>query len=146
MRAAFCLGFLMLTAGCAAAKSGGETVEMSTIASGSYAVSEAKTAVVALSEADYQRMWKELIGSGEAAAPDADFATGTVLFLFAGTRTTGGWSVEPSAVTMETGGTAVIVAKIKGPPAGSMVTQALTSPYAVVFVRDRNVKKVRWAE
>lgn len=136
----------MLTAGCVAAKSGSETVEMSTIASGGYAVSQTKAAVVASSAAEYQRMWRELIGRGEAAPPDADFATGTVLFLLAGTRTTGGWSIEPATVTLESDGTAVIVAKIKGPPAGSMVTQALTSPYAVVFVRDRKVKNVRWAE
>jgi hypothetical protein len=69
-----------------------------------------------------------------------------VVFLLAGTRTSGGWSVEPAAVSVESDGTAVVVAKIKGPPAGSMVTQALTSPYAVVHVADRNVRKVRWAE
>lgn len=120
-------------------------MEMMTIARGSYAATDSRTAVVARSREEYQRLWQQLIGGGEGEAAEADFNTGVVVFLLAGSRSTGGWSVEPQSVTVEDDGTAVIVARIKGPPPGSMVTQALTSPYAVVLVRDPKVRKVRWA-
>lgn len=139
------LGILALTVNCTASRSGSESVEMSTIARGSYAAVDTRSAVVATSSEEVRRLWQELIGGGEEQAAEVDFSTGAVVFLLAGSRPTGGWSIEPEAVSVESDGTAVIVAKIKGPPAGAMVTQALTSPYAVVFVRDPNVKKVRWA-
>lgn len=118
------------------------SVEMSTIARGAYAATDSRTAVVATSRDEYRRLWQQLIGEGEVA--EADFTRGVVVFLLAGSRSSGGWSIEPQAVTVEGGDTAVIVAKIKGPPPGSMVTQALTSPYAVVLVRDPKARKVRW--
>ena len=47
---------------------------------------------------------------------------------------------------MEWDGTAVIHANVEGPPGGSIVTQALTSPYAVVLVQNAKPKRVRWDE
>jgi hypothetical protein len=146
MRSAYCLGILMLFAACTAARSGDQPVEMTVIASGAYASAETRTAVVAASAGEYQRVWRESIGNGEGAAPDADLATGTVIFLFAGTRNTGGWSIEPQAVSIGADGIADVVAAVEGPRAGGIVTQALTSPYAVLLVRDRSIKGVRWAQ
>lgn len=143
MKAAAFPGALLLILACTVAGSGSDDVEMSTLARGAYAATDSRTAVVATSNEEYRRLWQQLIGEGEAA--EADFAKGVVVFLLAGSRSTGGWSIEPQSVTIEGTDTAVIVAKIKGPPPGSMVTQALTSPYAVVLVRDPKVRKVRWA-
>lgn len=136
---------MLLTAACTASK-GSDSVEMSTIAQGSYATAESRAAVLATSGEEFTRLWKEQIGDSEGAPAQPDFATGVAVFLMGGMHSSGGWSVEPQSVTVESDGTAVIVAALKGPPAGSMVTQALTSPYAVVFVRDPGVKKVRWSE
>jgi hypothetical protein len=140
------LVILTRAAACAAARSGGESVEMTVLADGGYASAEARTAVVASTRADYQRLWTQLIGSGEGDAPPADFSTGSVIFLLAGTRNTGGWSVEPQVVSVAADGTAEVVARVQGPRAGGIVTQALTSPYAVLLVRSRDIKTVRWAE
>jgi len=121
-------------------------VEISTLAQGSYATTESRGAHLATSADELARLWKEQIGDSEGAVPSPDFSKGVVVLLLAGMKSSGGWSVEPQGVTVESDGTAVIVATVKGPPAGSMVTQALTSPYAVVFVSDRSVEKVRWSE
>jgi hypothetical protein len=144
MRALMLTGVMMLAAACTAAKGGSRTVEFTTVASGGYAASEAKQAVVATSEAEYQRLWTELIGKAETAPP-ADFAAGTVIFLLAGSRPTGGYTVVVESVTVE-GDTAVVLAPVNAPRPRGMVTQALTSPYAVAFVRDRGIKTARWDE
>lgn len=118
--------------------------EMKTIASGGYARDDSgRQAVLATSADAYRRLWAEKIGSDPA--PEADFGTGVVVFLLAGSRSTGGWSVEPETVEV-TDGTAVVRARIQGPGRGGIVTQALTSPYAVVFIDSREIQKVQWPE
>jgi hypothetical protein len=114
---------------------------MQIIATGSYAAAEARQAVLAASEADYRAQWQKLIGEGEA--PAVDFTQNVTVFLMAGTRNTGGWRVVPAGVQID-GDTAVIDAKVQGPPPGGMTTQALTQPYAVISINQRSVKQVRW--
>jgi hypothetical protein len=82
-----------------------------------------------------------MIGAGEA--PAVDFETETVVFLFGGQRSTGGYSVDVRGVTME-GDTLVIDGSVQGPPPGAITTQALTSPYAVLAVKSRAIRNVRW--
>jgi hypothetical protein len=142
MRSAVLLIVLMLSAGCAAARGEAGDVEMSTIASGSYALDDSgRKAVLAASDDDYRRLWSELIGEGDPR--QVDFENSVVVFLLAGSRPTGGWSVVANGVTIESD-TAVIDAKVEGPPRGAIVTQALTSPYAVILVRGGKPRKVRW--
>lgn len=116
-------------------------VEMRILAAGSYATVETRQAVLAKSDADYRAQWQKLIG--EAQPPDVDFEQNVVVFLMAGMRNTGGWQVLPAGVTIE-GDTAVIDAKVQGPPPGGIATQAITYPYAVVSINQRAVEKVRW--
>lgn len=116
---------------------------MTTISSGGYAASKSgPAAILATSEEDYRGRWSSLIGRGDA--PPVDFTRNVVVFLLAGQRNTGGWSVEPKSVRMD-GSTAVIQAEIRGPAPDAIVTQALTYPYAVVALDSREVKDVRWA-
>lgn len=61
-----------------------------------------------------------------------------------GQRRTGGWSIEPLSVTSENG-TAVVKTKIHSPEAGSIVTQALTSPFVTIGVTGR-VTAARWLD
>ena len=70
--------------------------------------------------------------------------TESVVRLDLGRRTTGGWSVEPLGVSSD-GGVLVVKTQINSPAAGSMVTQALTSPYAVIAVNAR-VTAARWVD
>ncbi len=132
---------MLLLAACAARPA---VASLETLAAGPYAKDDrGRQAVLATTESEYRRLWSEKIG--DAAAPPADFTKGVAVFLLSGSRPTGGWSVVPESVEV-TGDKAVIRAKIEGPGAGAIVTQALTSPYAVVFVNAREVTTVEWPE
>ena len=139
MRAVLLLVALALPA-CTNAKVAGP-VEMQTIARGGYAVDEARKAVLATSDREYREQWQALIGEGEI--PAVDFDKHVVVFLLGGMRNTGGWSVVPVSARIE-GDTAVIDAKVEGPPPGGITTQAITYPYAVITLDQRDVRKVRW--
>jgi len=117
-------------------------VELRTISRGPYAAAKPDQvqAVAAPDEESYRRFWP-LIGVGEA--PAVDFATESVVFLLAGSKPTGGWSVEARGAKVE-GETLVIDAVIKPPPPDAIVTQAFTSPYAVITVKTKAFKDVRW--
>ena len=143
MRTAVTLAIALLTLGCAARTGVTSTVKLSTIATGSYAADDTgRKAVLVTGESDYARRWQELIGS--APAPKADFSTGVVVFLLAGSRRTGGFAVVPGSVEVATDGRATVHARIDEPGSGAMVTQALTSPYAVVHVSSRSITSVEW--
>jgi len=122
---------------------GVESVEMQTIARGSYAAAESRQAVLATNDAEYRKQWQVLIGEG--STPAVDFEKNVVVFLLGGMRNTGGWSVVPVSVLIE-GDVAIIDAKVQGPPPGAITTQAITYPYAVVTINQREVTQVRWAE
>ncbi len=141
MRAALLLAALALNT-CSTAKVVGP-VEMQTIAQGAYGTDQPeRKAVLATSDADYRKQWESLIGEGDA--PNVDFEKSVVVFLIAGMRNTGGYSVKPESVRVEDDGTAILEAKVQGPPPGGIATQAITYPYAVVAIQSRDVKKVQW--
>jgi hypothetical protein len=147
MRVVLILAALAFATTCTTANVGAETVEITTIARGSYAADDSgRKAVLATTDAEYRRLWTELIGNGENAAATVDFERGVVAFLIAGVKNSGGWSIEPGAISIDPDGTAVIQAKVAGPPPGAITTQALTTPYAVVFLNSRNVKAVHWPQ
>lgn len=94
-------------------------------------------------DATYQRLWSQIIGNPDQR-PEVDFTKETVVFLLAGQKSTGGYTVEPTRARIE-GRTLVVDATIRTPAADAMVTQALTSPYAVVAVRrQRPFDEARW--
>ena len=118
-------------------------MDIRTIATGAYASDDASLphAVAAHDEQTYRAAWERLIGAEEPRP--VDFAREAVIFLMGGQRSTGGWSVVPRGATLD-GDTLVIDAAIQGPPAGSMATQAITTPYAVIAVPDRTFTTVQW--
>lgn len=145
MRVALLLAALTFANACTAVSGGTDEMTMTTLGRGSYAASHGgRNAVLATSDAEYQRVWREMVG-GADAPPTVDFAQHVAVFLFAGQRNTGGWSVDPKSATVE-GDTLVIDAAVTGPGPDMIVTQALTYPYAVVSVRTRDVKNVRWPQ
>lgn len=133
---------LLVADGCKTAE---EPVKFRTISEGSYsAVTPASAeAHLALDAAAYARLWDRLIGRGERR--EIDFEAEVAVFLLAGERNTGGYSIEMKGVSIE-GEALVIDASVKGPARGMMVTQALTSPWEVVAVERRDVKSVRWGK
>lgn len=118
-------------------------MELRMISSGGYAAAEpdAPKAIAIRQAADYERVWQQVIGGGER--PKVDFASESVVILLAGLKPTGGYSVEARAAHQE-GRTLVVDAAVKGPPPDAIVTQALTSPFAVIAVRAREFDDVRW--
>ena len=144
MKAAAWLSMVFFAAACTAAQDTGGHLQMSTIARGAYAADDSgRKAILARSEKHYRELWTKHIGGGEA--PAVDLEGKVAVFLLAGSRPTGGWTVRPDRVHVE-GDTVVIEAPVIGPPKGAIVTQALTSPYAILAIHDRNIKKVRWLE
>ncbi|HYK00802.1 MAG TPA: protease complex subunit PrcB family protein [Thermoanaerobaculia bacterium] len=128
-------------AGAAATSTGDAAPGFRTVSNAAYAERTEPGSVVALDEAAYRNAWDSMIGAGEARA--IDFTTETAVLLFGGERSTGGYSVEVRGVTLE-GDTLVVDGGVQGPPAGSITTQALTSPYAVIAVQSRAIRNVRW--
>ena len=117
-------------------------MEVRMIGSGQYAAATPAQpqALAAHDEASYDRLWTSAVGRGEA--PPVDFENDSVVILLAGSRPTGGFTIEVRGAAME-GETLVIDASVKPPPAGAIVTQAFTSPYAVIAVNAK-FKDVRW--
>lgn len=150
MRHFAALATLLLAAACSGAGAAATSTDASTIATAprfrtvanaAYAERTEPGTVVAMDETAYRNAWDSMIGMGEA--PAVDFTTETAVFLFGGQRSTGGYSVEVRGVTLE-GDTLAIDGRVQGPPPGSITTQALTSPYAVLAVESRAIRNVRW--
>lgn len=126
---------------CTSAGAVGGTVEIRKLAEGGYAATEREGVVTAFDEETYRRAWQS--AARDAEPPAVDFSTEAVVFVFAGERRTGGYSVEVRGATLD-GETLVLEGEVKGPPRGAIVTQAITYPYAVVAVKSRAFKDVRW--
>lgn len=121
-----------------------EAVSLRILQSGTWAAAqrEEPALVVVADENTYREAWRTHVG--DAARPPADFARESVVFVFAGEKSTGGHSVEVVSATAGADA-ATIVIEEKAPPAGSMVTQALTYPFAVVAVGKPRLERVTWA-
>lgn len=141
MKPALLLALTLL--GCANATGTGD-LSMRVLTSGEYGASQAESprAIAAKSADELRTVWQEHIGPNEPL-PQADFATESLVILVAGLRRSGGYGIEPRGVTLD-GRTLVVDAAIKTPPPGSMTTQALTSPYAVIAVDTKSFDDVRW--
>lgn len=117
-------------------------VTFRTVAQGGYAANTEATAFAAFDADTYRAKWDSLIGNGEP--PAIDFATESAVFLFGGQRPSGGFVYEVRGVSVD-GDMLVVDGGVKGPPAKSAVTMALTSPHAVIAVNSRAFKTVRVA-
>ena len=74
---------------------------------------------------------RNLWNNGEP--PVIDFKKQTVVFLYAGQKMTGGFSIKVKSVKKH-GKETVIDATIEGPPRGGMVTQAITHPFTAIAI------------
>ncbi|HEX8617742.1 MAG TPA: protease complex subunit PrcB family protein [Thermoanaerobaculia bacterium] len=129
------------SAGAAGSAPGDAAPRYRVVANAAYASATGTNAIVAADETAYRNTWSSMIGAGEA--PAVDFATETAVFLFGGERPTGGYSVAVRGVRVE-GDTLVVDGSVNAPPPDAMSTQAITSPYAVIAVKTRGVRNVRW--
>ena len=116
-------------------------VDVQVIAEGAYADAEKAQAVVAFDEAAYLNSWAALIGQQQP--PEVDFETQSVVFVLGGRRLTGGYAVEVRGAEIQ-GGRLLLDASVRSPARGSISTQALSFPWAVVAVKSRAFKEVEW--
>jgi hypothetical protein len=148
MRAAlFLLAAATLGSSCAVAPDAatkGGNVELRTIGKGTNAAdADSASAMAVFDDVTYQATWAAKINEGEV--PKVDLAKEAVVFVFAGMRNTGGYSVDVRGAKIE-GETLILDAVVHGPPPGGMVSQVITYPYAVVAVTPRAFRSVRWYE
>lgn len=120
----------------------GGVVEIREIGSGAFGAAESVQAVAAFDDAGYRAQWRALVNPDQQP-PAVDFASESAVFILGGQRATGGYSVVVNGATLE-GETLVVDAVVEGPPAGAIVSQVITSPYAVIAVKSRAFKSVQW--
>lgn len=140
---AFAIAALVLLETCTPAGAVGGTVEIRELAKGAYGANQREGMLVASDEETYARLWESSVRNTER--PAIDFATESVVFIFAGERNTGGYSIVVRDAAVD-GETLLIEGEVKGPPPEAIVTQALTYPYAVFAVKNRAFKSARWAQ
>ncbi|GAB5603540.1 protease complex subunit PrcB family protein [Thermus sp. FJN-A] len=81
----------------------------------------------------FAEVWNLAVGNRlpRPPAPSVDFRTRSVAAFFWGLKPTGGYGLEVAGVTYG-GGAARVVLNLTAPRPGSVVTQALTSPYVIL--------------
>jgi hypothetical protein len=116
-----------------------------TLQAGSYA-SQSLTVpqlIVARDAITLHNAWNAYVRQDEP--PAIDFKKETAVFLFAGRKNTGGYSIEVKSV--KTSGKQIVIdAAIKPPPPDSLSTQVFTSPFIVIAIEKPNVTSVRWMD
>lgn len=90
---------------------------------------------------EFERLWRENIGS--TPLPEIDFSKERAVFLLLGPQSTGGYSIELHDVDRD-GERLQIDATLHHPSEGAITTQAISAPYAVIAVRDREFRSVEW--
>ncbi len=105
------------------------------IAEGTQAAKEEAERVIVRDREELERVWSQAMGSRTPVpeAPEIDFAERTVVALFMGRRSTGGYAIRVSEVVRE-GEQLRVRYREREPGPDEMVTQALTSPYQIVSV------------
>lgn len=99
--------------------------------SGQHSSLQLPAARVIDNEADWKAFWSP------TEAPQVDFSRSFAVAVSAGSKPTGGYSVEIDDPA-ESGGQCFINYRIKAPPPDAMVTQAFTQPFAArVFPKSR---------
>ena len=91
---------------------------------------------------DYLSTWESTVGHAHEL-PGVDFGREAVVILLAGSRRTGGYGIDVRGARVE-GRTLVIDAAVTSPPPDAIVTQAFTSPFAVIAVPSTSFDTVRW--
>ena len=135
------VSLLLFVVSCALA--GAQEATMRVAASGSYGASAPQTreAVVAKDAETFSRLW--LTRARGAERPQIDFEREAAVFLMAEEKPTGGWKIVPQSVRID-GSVLVVEATVEGPPPGTITTQALTQPWAVIAVTPGSFESVRW--
>ena len=110
-------------------------VAFQTVEKGSQSGVREFLAIIIRGQAEWQDLWQRhaSIKANVSPAPTVDFDKEMVLGLFLGEKPTGGYEAEILSAE-RVAGTLLISFAEKGPPAGAILTQALTQPFHIVRV------------
>ena len=97
---------------------------------------------IATSDAEFGDLWRRYIRD---TPPLVDFSRESAVFLLLGNRSTGGYSIDPQAVGIVEKEVR-IEAPVTSPGRESIVTMALTAPFAVVAVPRSGVVTAVWMD
>ena len=95
-------------------------------------VSERKNYAV-YTEEDFARLWTMAYGTDTSAMPSIDFDSQYVIGVFAGEKSSGGYTIEVASITDASSIRTVSIALTR-PGEDCTVSQALTSPFQLVSV------------
>lgn len=109
--------------------------EMFSLAKGSYSGIDSAMTLVIDSDTRWMEIWNKIYAETQPRPelPEVDFSRETILAVFLGTRSTGGFSVEISRV-VQRDGKIVAETERRSPRPEEPVTMALTSPFHIVRV------------
>ncbi|MCK4665529.1 protease complex subunit PrcB family protein [Candidatus Dependentiae bacterium] len=114
-----------------------------TIAKGSYSGHAEKKYYVATNNLAWKVLWDQVNSTIEPKPPlpAIDFKLETIIAVFQGTQSTGGYSIEIIKVIEKKDSIEVTVQERK-PKKGHFVTMAITTPYHIIKIPNRNKKIV----
>lgn len=131
----FIFSILFLVSCNSSNKSANEKIPFDSLAHGSYSSIEDKRHVVLRNDAEYQKLWGEFYKDLDQMPriPVVDFKKNTVLAVFMGTKSTGGFDIKIDQVTSTGNKIQVDVIEIS-PGVNCMTTDATTRPYDFVKI------------
>ena len=124
-------------------------IDFTTIAQGTNSGYQSASQTVIDNEEGWINLWQQHTSDTEPSppVPKVDFTSYKVVAVFAGEKSTGGYSVE--ILTVETRNfqtkdlpSLVIVVEYRQPQPGGLVTEAMTYPYHMIKIPKIDVKKV----
>lgn len=88
---------------------------------------------------EWAELYRAMAGDPKAQVPNVcDFKSYDLLVLHAGQRMTGGYSIYVSMIRQEKAGEVMVDFVLMQPTVNSIVSQGITSPYAVVVVEKQS--------
>lgn len=120
--------FALMAATCAASPDDGASVDLS----GGNSGIRVRRNVIVRDAAAFSALWRQHAGPAEAC-PKLDFKACDVVAVFAGSRSTGGYTVRIGEVR-RSGKSAVVAAELVKPGRGAITAQAFTQPFAMKSV------------
>ena len=124
-------------------------IDFTTIAQGTNSGYQSASQTVIDNQEGWINLWQQHTSDTEPSppVPQVDFTNYNVVAVFAGEKSTGGYSVE--ILTVETRNfqtkdlpSLVIVVEYRQPKPGDFVTEAMTYPYHMIKIPQTDVKKV----
>ncbi|HEX7155119.1 MAG TPA: protease complex subunit PrcB family protein [Thermoanaerobaculia bacterium] len=123
--------FLLVLGACASSQATNPAMTIRRVAEGQHSVlqRERHDAIAVFSQQSYAEAWTRYVGTGEA--PAVDFTKDFAVFLLAGQRPTGGYTIEPRSVSIDRG-ELLVNAPVRVPD--GITAQVISYPWAVIAI------------